>query len=308
MDRLDGMTAFAATVEAGSLSGAAKRLGCSLASVSRRISAIERQFGVTLLARTTRRLALTDAGREYYQHVKRVVSEVVDAERTLSAQAKVPHGRLRISAPTLIGRLWLAPLLSIYLADHPQVAIDLTLMDRLPNLLEDEIDVAIVLGALPDSSLIRRSLGQIRMVLCAAPDYLASRGVPATPQDLAKHECLVFATAPGSDTWTFQIAGRRAEIEVPARLRSNALDVVVAAALGGTGIARAPSWQVQDHVDAGRLKPVLLDYERPSVPLQMIFSDSRHFSRKVQSFADFLAHRWNGRWQGSTKSRNRRGG
>jgi len=295
MDRLDGMAAFAAAVEAGSLSGAAKRLGRSLASVSRQISAIERQFGVTLLARTTRRLALTDEGREYYEHVKRIVSEVVDAERTLSAQAKVPHGRLRIGAPTLIGRLRLAPVLSTYLADHPQVSIDLMLMDRLPNLLEDEIDVAIVLGRLPDSSLVRRSLGHVRMVLCAAPDYLASRGVPATPQDLATQECLIFATTPGVATWTFQISGRRTEVEVPARLRSNALDVVVSAALGSTGIARAPSWQVQDHVDAGRLKLVLQDYERPALPLQMIFPDPRHFSRKVQSFADFLARQWGDR-------------
>src|SRR5216683_2558797 len=223
MDRLDGMAAFAAAVETGSLSGAAKRLGCSLASVSRQISAIERHFGVTLLARTTRRLALTDEGRDYY-----------------------------------------------------------------------EIDIAIVLGHLPDSSLVRRSLGQVRRVLCAAPDYLASRGMPATPQDLATHDCLIFTTTPGSATWTFQISGRRTEIEVPARLRSNALDVVVSAALGGSGIARAPSWQVQDHVDAGRLQLMLQDYERPSLPLQMIFSDPRHFSRKVQSFADFLAQQWNG--------------
>jgi len=294
MDRLDGMAAFAAAVEAGSLSGAAKRLGCSLASVSRQISAIERHFGVTLLARTTRRLALTDEGRDYYEHVKRIVSEVVDAERTLSAQAKVPRGRLRISAPTLIGRLRLAPLLSAYLADHPQVSIDLTLLDRLPNLLEDEIDLAIVLGHLPDSSLVRRSLGHVRRILCAAPDYLAIRGMPATPQDLATHDCLIFTTTPGSATWTFQISGRRTEIEVPARLRSNALDVVVSAALGGSGIARAPSWQVQDHVSAGRLQLMLQDFERPSLPLQMIFSDPRHFSRKVQSFADFLAQQWNG--------------
>src|SRR4030081_1410027 len=140
MDRLDGGAAFAASVEADSLSGAAKRLGCSLASVSRQISAIERQFGVTLLARTTRRLALTDEGRDYYAQVKRIVSEVVDAERALSAQAKVPHGRLRISAPTLIGRLRLAPLLSTYLADHPQAAIALTVMDRMPHPFEDEID------------------------------------------------------------------------------------------------------------------------------------------------------------------------
>jgi DNA-binding transcriptional LysR family regulator len=295
MDRLDGMAAFAAAVEAGSLSGAAKQLGCSLASVSRQISAIERHFGVSLLARTTRRLALTEEGKDYYAHVKRIVGEVADAERTLSAQAKVPHGRLRVSAPTLIGRLRLAPLLSTYLSHHPQVSLDLTLMDRLPNLLEEDIDIAIVLGRLPNSSLVRRSLGQVRRVLCAAPAYLASRGVPATPHDLKTHDCLVFTTTPGSARWTFQISGRRTEIEVPARMRANALDVVVSAALCGSGIARAPSWQVQEHVDAGRLQLMLEDYERPSLPLQMIFSDPRHLSRKVQSFANFLSQQWGGR-------------
>src|SRR6266576_5215859 len=130
MDRFDGMVAFVAAVETGSLAGAAKRLGCSSASISRQISAIERQFSVTLLARTTRRLALTDEGRAYYEHVKRIVSEVGDAERTLTAQAKTPHGLLRISAPTLMGRLRLAPLLSMYLADYPKVLVDLKLIDR----------------------------------------------------------------------------------------------------------------------------------------------------------------------------------
>ncbi|MDB5655296.1 MAG: transcriptional regulator, LysR family [Tardiphaga sp.] len=292
MDRLDGMAAFAAAVETGSLSGAARRLGCSLASISRQISAIERQFGVRLLARTTRRLALTDEGREYYEHVKRIVSEVVDAERTLSAQAKVPQGRLRVSAPTLIGRLWLAPLLSQYLAEFPQVSIDLTLMDRVPNLLEDEIDIAVVLGSLPDSSLIRRHLGNVRRVICASPGYLRARGTPVTPADLAKHDCLLFTTTHVSSIWTFQIAGKRTEVDVPARLRSNALDVVVSAALGGAGITRAPSWQVQDHLDEGRLELVLQDYERPSMSLQILFSGPRHPSRKVQSFAEFLSRQW----------------
>jgi DNA-binding transcriptional LysR family regulator len=295
MDRLDGMAAFAAAVEAGSLSGAAKQLGCSLASVSRQISAIERHFGVTLLARTTRRLALTEEGRDYYAHVKRIVGEVADAERTLSARAKVPHGRLRVSAPTLIGRLRLAPLLSTYLSNYPEVSLDLTLMDRVPNLLEEDIDIAIVLGRLSNSSLVRRSLGQVRRVLCAAPGYLASRGAPLTPQDLKTHDCLVFTTTPGSARWTFQVSGRRTEIEVPARMRANALDVVVSAALRGTGIVRAPSWQVQEYVDAGRLQLMLVDYERPSLPLQMIFSDPRHLSRKVQSFANFLAEQWGSR-------------
>jgi DNA-binding transcriptional LysR family regulator len=295
MDRLDGMAAFAAAVEAGSLSGAAKQLGCSLASVSRQISAIERHFGVSLLARTTRRLALTEEGREYYAHVKRIVGEVADAERSLAAQAKVPRGRLRVSAPTLIGRLRLAPLLSTYLSHYPEVSLDLTLMDRLPNLLEEDIDIAIVLGRLSNSSLVRRSLGQVRRVLCAAPGYLASRGVPLTPHDLKTHDCLVFTTTPGSARWTFQVSGRRTEIEVPARMRANALDVVVSAALSGTGIVRAPSWQVKEHVDAGRLQLMLENYERPAMPLQMIFSDPRHQSRKVQSFANFLSEQWGGR-------------
>jgi DNA-binding transcriptional LysR family regulator len=290
MDRLDAMIAFAATVEMGSLSGAAKKLGCSSASISRQISTIERNFGVKLLERTTRHLALTNEGRDYYEHVKRIVAEVANAERSLTDQANVPQGLLRISAPTLIGRLRLAPLLPIYLASHLRISIDLKLIDHLPKLLEEEIDVAIVVGPLPDSSFMRRGLGGVRRVLCAAPRYLESRQIPETPQDLAHHDCLLFTSPWGKNVWTFQISGRRTELEIPVRLRSNALDVVVAAAIAGMGIVRAPLWQLQEHVDAGRLRLLLEAFERPPLPLQMIFS--AHLSRKAQSFVDFLANQW----------------
>lgn len=293
MDRLDAMVAFATAVDVGSLSGASKRLGCSLASISRQISTLEKNFGVKLLARTTRRLALTDEGRDYYEHVKRIVSEVADAERSLAVQAKIPQGLLRVSAPTLMGRVRLAPLLPIYLADHPKISVDLKLIDHLPNLLEEEIDVAIVAGSVPNSSFMRHGLGGIRRVVCAAPSYLDARQSPKTPQDLVSHDCLLFTSARGRSIWTFQISGRRTELEVPVRLRSNALDVVVAAALGGVGIVRAPLWQVQEHVDAGRLLLVLEAFERPALPLQMIFS--QHRSRKTESFVNFLAQQWGGR-------------
>jgi DNA-binding transcriptional LysR family regulator len=294
MDRLDAMAAFAAAVEAGSLSGAAKRLGWSLASVSRQITSTEQRLKTRLLARTTRRLALTDDGKRYYDQIKHILADIAVAESSLgpSEHPQVPHGRLHVSAPSLIGRLRLAPLMADYLAEYPRVTLELTLLDRPPNLLEDQIDIAVVIGRLPDSALIRRGLGDVGMIVCGAPDYLDSRGTPARPQDLSTHHCLIFSTMPGPPRWSFQIAGRRTEVDVPVRLRSNSLDVVVSAALGGAGLVRAPSWLVKDHIAAGKLKPILEDFSRPATPLQMIFSDPRGLSRKVQSFADFLAARW----------------
>jgi DNA-binding transcriptional LysR family regulator len=294
MDRLDAMAAFAAAVEAGSLSGAAKRLGWSLASVSRQITSIEQRLQTRLLARTTRRLALTDEGKRYYDQIKRILADIADAENSLapSEHPQTPHGRLHVSAPSLIGRIRLAPIIPNYLAEYPLVKLELTLLDRLPNLLEDQVDIAVVIGRLPNSALIRRGLGDVRMIVCGAPDYLDSWGIPSKPQDLSGHHCLIFSTMLSPPRWSFQISGRRTQVDVPERLRSNSLDVVVSAALGGAGIVRAPSWVVRDHIAAGKLKPILEDFSRPAVPLQMIFSDPRGLSRKVQSFADFLAARW----------------
>ncbi|WP_343713734.1 LysR family transcriptional regulator [Inquilinus sp.] len=295
MDRFEAMAVFVKVAEAGSLSAAARRLGLSLTSVSRQLAALEERLGTRLVIRTTRRLALTEAGRLYHEQARRILGEVEEAEQALTAHQCAPAGRLHIAAPMLIGRLKLAPLLPEFLARHPGLAIDLTLTDRPIDLIEDGVGLAIRIGRLPDSSLILRRLGSIRMRVCAAPGYLARRGEPAVPADLAGHDCLVFTTAPGPVSWRFQAASGRMTIPVSARIRTNDLDATIAAALAGAGLVRAPSWQIADLVAAGRLTPVLTDYERPSAPVQALFLPSRLLSPKIRLFADFLAERWAGR-------------
>ncbi|WP_395676313.1 LysR family transcriptional regulator [Inquilinus sp.] len=295
MGRFEAMAVFVKVAEAGSLSAAGRELGLSLTSVSRQLAALEEQLGTRLVLRTTRRLALTEAGRLYHEQARHILGEVAEAEQALTAPESAPTGRLHVSAPTLIGRLKLAPLLPEFLARHPGLAIDLTLTDRPVDLVEDGIDLAIRIGRLPDSSLVMRRLGGIRMRICAAPDYLAHCGEPAVPEDLAGHDCVVFATVPGPISWPFQTAAGRVMVPVTARLRANDLDAAVAAALAGAGLVRAPSWQVADLVAAGRLVPVLAAYERPSAPVQALFLPSRLLSPKIRLFADFLAERWAGR-------------
>jgi DNA-binding transcriptional LysR family regulator len=292
MDKLGGMEVFVAAVECGSLSAAARTLGRSLTAVSRQLAALEASLGAPLLVRTTRHLAMTEGGRVFYERAKQILGEIGEAELALSAETAVPSGRLHVSAPTLLGRARLAPLLPVFLARHPLVAIDLSLIDRNPRLAEEGIDVALRIGPLDDSSLIARKLGSIELVVCAAPDYLAQRGEPQRPGDLADHDCLVFGDAGSTAQWHFQTAAGRRSVTVPALLRANDLDAVVAAALGGAGLVRAPSWQIAHHVVAGRLQPVLTPYQRPSTPLHALFLPVRLASPRVRAFADFLVEQW----------------
>src|SRR5258706_10103783 len=236
MDRFDAMTVFVRVVEAGSLSAAARLMPMSLTSVSRQISDLEARLGTQLLRRTTRRLALTDEGRLFYDRAKAILGELEEVETTLSAGRSEPSGRLRVSAPVLIGRLLLAPLLPRFLARHPSVAIDLLLVDRVVNLVEEDIHLAVRVGRLPDSSLVARKLADVRMVVCAASGYLARRGTPLTPDDLGQHDCLVFSDVPGTAEWRFQSSAGRVSVRVPSRLWANSLDALVSAAIEGAGI------------------------------------------------------------------------
>lgn len=287
MNRTDSLTLFVKAVDRGSLSGAARALGLSLPSVSRRLTALEERVGTRLLIRTTRSLALTEAGRLYYEHAKRMLADLDEVEANLFADATVPAGKVSVWAPTLFGRVFIVPLLARFLADNPRVSMDLTLLDRAFNLVEEGIDLAVRIGPLSDSSLIVRTLGRLSWVVSAAPAYLARRGEPALPADLAGHDCLVFSQ-PGYE-WRFRKDGRTASLQVPARVRSNALDVVVAAAVAGAGVVYAPAWQVRDHVAAGRLKVVLREHEVPPLPINAVLSHTRLLSAKVRTLLDFLA-------------------
>lgn len=286
------MATFVKIVETGSLSAAARAIPASLTSVSRQVAKLEEGLGTQLLRRTTRRLALTEDGRLFYDRAKVILGEWEDMQFALSSGKSEPTGRLHISAPVLMGRMLVAPKLPAFLARHPSVAIDLLLIDRAISLVEDNIHIAIRVGRLPDSQLIARKLADVHMILCAAPDYLARRGTPQTPSELNQHDCLVFSEIPGAAEWSFQFYGNRKTVAVSGRFSANNLDALVSAAIRGVGIARVPSWQVADDIAAGRLQRILADYERPPAPVHMVFQHTKLSSPKIRAFLDYLTDQW----------------
>lgn len=295
MDRLAAMATFVRVVDAGSLSAAARSLPSSLTSVSRQLSALERHFGTQLVTRSTRRLALTEQGRILYGRAKAILDELKQVELALSAGREEPSGRLRVSAPTLIGRLLIAPILAEFLRRYPSVSVDLQLVDRAVDLIEEDIHVSLRIGHLPDSQLVTRKLADIQMVVCGAPSYLARRGVPQTPEELKEHDCLVFSDAPGAAAWRFsETAKAKAECKIPiaAKLWINSLDALLLAAQGGAGIVRVPFWQVRHELSSGSLVRILAGYEPAPTPLHLLFEPSRLALPKTRAFADFLVAHW----------------
>lgn len=288
MDRIDAMALFVATIDAGSLSGAARNAGISLSTVSRHLTALEERLGTRLVVRTTRALALTEAGRNYYERAKQLLAEIDDLETSLTTDASSPSGQLTVSAPTLFGRVFILPILSDFIVRHPKVTLDTLLLDRPVNLVEDGIDIAIRISDLDDSSLIARRLGNLRWVISAAPDYLEARGTPKKPTDLAEHDCLLFNQGNKAPLWPMLVNGRPEQVRIPARVNSNTLDGVIAAALAGAGLVYAPAWSVADHVADGRLKVVMRDCELPPRPINAVFTHNRLLSGKVRALLDCL--------------------
>lgn len=237
-------------------------------------------------------LALTDAGRTYYASAKRLLAEVDEVEHGLTAEAAQPAGRLRVTSPTLFGRVHLMPLLAEFLVRYPRVILDVSLMDRPVSLVEEGIDLSIIVGELDDSSLISRRLGAIRWVLSAAPDYLERRGFPATLADLATHDCLIYSQQSNADEWRMMDKGAVVRIRVPVRMRSNTLDGVVTAAVQGAGVVLAPAWAVAEHAANGRLKLLLRQHEMPARPINAILTHNRLLAGKVRTLLDFLAARF----------------
>jgi DNA-binding transcriptional LysR family regulator len=287
------MATFVRVVDAGSLSAAARSLPSSLTSVSRQISALEQHFGTPLLLRTTRQLALTDDGRMLYERAKSILGEFREIEAELSRGTRAPSGRIRISAPALIGRLLIAPVLAEFLRRYPQLAIDLLLVDRAVDMVEEDIHLSLRVGHLPDSQLVARKIADLRMIVCASRDYLERRGMPQAPADLERHDCLVFSDAPGAAEWRFTNGARlERRIRISARLWMNSLDALVTAAKQGAGIVRVLSWQVEADIAAGALQRILYDFEPPPVPLHLLFQPSRLTSPKSRLFVDYLVQQW----------------
>jgi DNA-binding transcriptional LysR family regulator len=292
MDKFAAMRVFVRIADAGNLSAAGRQLGLSLTSVSRQLMALEEVLATRLVERTTRHVSLTESGRLYYQRAKQILEEIAELERSLTTQAGMASGRLHVSAPSLLGRLRLAPVLPGFLVEQSRVSVDLMLVDRPVRLAEEGIDVALRIGTLEDSGLIVRKLDDIQLVVCAAPDYLRRRGEPAAPDDLVAHDCLAFGDIPGVAEWSFQDGAVRRSLRVPTRLCANEFDTLVSAALAGAGLVRVPSWQVARFLADGRLRIVLQAYQRPTTPLSILTLRNRLLLPKVRAFIDYLQLHW----------------
>ncbi|HVB15747.1 MAG TPA: LysR family transcriptional regulator, partial [Stellaceae bacterium] len=267
MDRLASLTAFVRVVDNGGFTAAAKRLNLSPTMVSNHIQALENGLGVRLLNRTTRKVSLTEVGREYYERCTLILAELDEADRIAGALQSMPRGRLNVYCDTAIAR-FIAPVVTRYLMDNAEVSIDLRIGDRMVDLLEEGFDVAVRPVPLPDSSLVVRRLTGWRHVLCCAPRYLETHAAPRTPADLAGHNCLRYAFYPFGDEWHFiDPAGKPAIARVAGNLISTSADLLRAATLGGAGLFLAAPFVASDELQSGALVPLLPDYTTVEFPL-----------------------------------------
>lgn len=288
MDTLDAMRTFIAVVDRNGFSAAADALGQSTARVTRQIAWLEQRLDTRLLNRTTRRISLTSAGTAYYQRCLQLLAEFDDIEATVGAQAQTPAGLLRINAPVSFGIARLAPLLAGYRARYPQVSIDLSLSDRLVDMVEEGYDLAIRITRAPAPTLIARRLGEARILPCASPAYLERMGMPRQPADLAGHQCLGYSYWSGGNEWTLQGADGEHVVRVDGGLRANNGDVLREAALAGMGIVLQPDFLVGEDVAAGRLVRVLPEYTLPPIGIHAVYASRSHLAPKVRSFIDHL--------------------
>lgn len=290
MDRLEAMSVFAAIVDGGSLSAAGRRLNVPLATVSRKLADLEAHLRTRLLTRSTRKLELTDAGRDYLEACRQILEQVDEAERAASgAYAKV-KGRLVVAAPIVFGRLHVVPVAAAFLEAHPELDIQIRLGDRNVNLIEEHVDVALRIGTLPDSSLVATPVGSIRRVVCASPAYLERFGWPQSPSELSAHRCITFDGLDATTTWVFAGAdGQKQPARVRSRLTVSTADAAIEAAVLGAGVTRVLSYQVADALQDGRLVRLLLEHEPPAVPASLIYPGQGRLPMKTRAFIDFAA-------------------
>jgi DNA-binding transcriptional LysR family regulator len=292
MDRLESMSILLTAVEAGSLSAAARRLATPLSTVSRRISELEAHLKARLLNRSSRNLTLTDAGRSYVEACKRILEDVGEAERAASGEYSAAKGELNITAPMVFGRLHVLPVAMEFLKVYSAVDIRGVLNDRVVNLLEDHIDLALRIGELPDSSsLMTTRIGSVRRVVCGSPSYFARRGVPENVDELAMHDCITFEGFPFPDFWVFPTSKSYFSAAVHSRLVVNTAEAAIDAAIAGLGVTRVLSYQVAAAVKAGRLNIVLEEVEPLPSPVSLVYSGQRRLPLKLRAFLDFAAPR-----------------
>ena len=291
MDRLEAMSALLAAVEAGSLSGASRKLGMPLATVSRKVSELEAHLRTRLVTRTSRRLILTDAGRSYIAACKRILDDIREAERAAAGEYSAPRGELIITAPIVFGRLHVLPVVLEFLKTYPEIDVRLTLADRIVNLQEDHVDLAVRIGELPDSSLVAMRVGSIGRVVCGSPAYFAERGTPKGPDELRKHDCITFNGLTSPEAWIFLSGKGTISVAVHSRLIVNTAEAAIDAAITGLGITRVLSYQVADALRTGALLLALREFVPPPVPVSLVHAGQGRLALKLRAVLDFAPPR-----------------
>lgn len=292
MNRFDEMQAFVRIVEAGSLTGAADQLNVAKSAVSRRLAELERRLGVRLLTRTTRTMTLTDAGQTYYQRARDVLAAVEDAECTVREASGAVSGRIRLAAPLSFGITHLGPALREFTRQHPAIELDIDLNDRQVDLVAEGFDLAIRIARLADSQLAARRLTCVHHAVLASPDWWAEHGTPATPEALAEHQALEYSNAPQSGWAYVDTNGKTRSVRVPPILRANNGEFLRDAAIAGMGVVLQPSFLTYRAIEAGKLVPVLTDYEWPRLDAWAIYPATRFLPQRVRALVDFLAERF----------------
>ncbi|HEX7250223.1 MAG TPA: LysR family transcriptional regulator [Burkholderiales bacterium] len=283
------MQAFVRIVDGGSLSAAARSLGVSLPAVVRTLGALEAHLGTRLLNRTTRRIALTDAGQRYCERARQILSEMEDAERSASSERRRPSGTLSLTAPLAYGRLKLVPVLAEYRRRFPDVAVRLLLVDRNVSLVEEGLDLAVRIGPLADSALVATELDRVRRVAFASPGYLRRHGTPRHPRELSSHACLSASVLAPLDQWRFSDRGKPLDLKVRPAFVSNNAEAVIGMAEAGAGIGVALSYQVEAQLARGKLKRVLEDFEPAPLPVSALHPHGRLVAAKVREFVALAA-------------------
>ena len=291
MDRLTSMRIFVRAVEIGSFAKTAELFSMSPQAVGKHIRNLEEHLGIKLMHRTTRQQSLTDFGQNYYDRVRMILTEVDAAESFAAESLAVPRGRLRINAPVTIGAYELARILPEYLAAYPEVDVELTLADRMVDLVDEGYDVVLRTGPLDSNRLVARALRPMQFTLCASPDYLSKNGSPACPADLRKHACLGFAYGPTRDRWRFIGPTGQEDIEIKFRLIANNGQALLTLAAAGQGILMQPTALVREALAAGRLVALMPDYRIPDLPQRMLYAPDRRITPKLRSFLDFAVQK-----------------
>ncbi|MGI9384509.1 MAG: LysR substrate-binding domain-containing protein [Methyloligellaceae bacterium] len=291
MGHLRELSTFVAVAEEGAFNAAARRLTLSPSVVTRLINALEDRIGARLFTRTTRRVALTEAGETLFAEAGRILADLEEVEAMVAGAHQVARGALRITAPVLFGQRYLMPVVGDFLETHPQVTVTAEFLDRPVHLVEEGIDVALRIGELPDSSLFANRVGVVRRVAVAAPAYLEASGVPETPQDLIRHRIINTSGLHGPREWSFHARGGIQSARITPRLTVNTISAAVDAASAGRGVTRVLSYQVADALAAGTLVEILRDWEDREMPVQLVHPEGRRAAAKTRAFIDFATAR-----------------